>query len=396
MIELTQRSQVLIDEPLVPRPTLEELRTRTHKRHFRQGALAVCAALILVVAAIGVVTISRAPSSPTPPASELTAYFQAAVSVSNSTLESVGLPSTVAIPTRVSPSLSTVATNGVVSYVGAEYCPYCALQRWALLVALSKFGTFTNLNNEVFSSSSDDYPRLASWSFYGARYESKYFTFDPTELTSSKPSKNGVGGYQRLERMSSAQRVAFHHYDAQGEIPFVDIGNHIITLGASASPSVLEGLSLSDIGRDLNNPRSPVAQSIDGSANYLVAALCTLVQKSPPALCSTNVIRTASKALDTGVSSSAAPNGDTYPTQPPTSAPLAVWKKWSAAAHKSLLHAAANFRPANPACNVSKISVTGRKLSKPLFSIPTGIWVWGMTFVGRCPPGSGGGIVQRP
>jgi len=47
----------------------------------------------------------------------------------------------------------TVATNGVVSYVGGEYCPYCAIQRWALLVALSKFGSFTNLDGQVISSS---------------------------------------------------------------------------------------------------------------------------------------------------------------------------------------------------------------------------------------------------
>ena len=26
-------------------------------------------------------------------------------------------------------------------YVGAEYCPYCAAERWAMVVALSRFGT---------------------------------------------------------------------------------------------------------------------------------------------------------------------------------------------------------------------------------------------------------------
>ena len=32
-----------------------------------------------------------------------------------------------------------------VLYIGAEYCPYCAAQRWALAVALSRFGTFDKL-----------------------------------------------------------------------------------------------------------------------------------------------------------------------------------------------------------------------------------------------------------
>jgi hypothetical protein len=393
MIELTQRSRALIEQPLVQRSTLDELRRRTNNRQWRQRALAVSAVVIFVAAGFGVVSLTRSPSSPTPTATELTSYFEAAVNVSNATLESVGLPSAVAIPDRVSPSLSTVATNGVVSYVGAEWCPYCALQRWALLVALSKFGTFTHLDNEIFSSASDVYPHLASWSFYGATYTSKFFTFDPTELTSSQPSKTGPGGYQRLERMSSAQRTAFRRYDAQGEAPFVDFGNQFVTLGASSSPSVLEGLTLSEIGSDLNNPKSPVAQSIDGSANYLIGALCAMVQKSPPAFCSSSVIHAASSALDTGVSSSVGQASDTtYPTQPPTNAPLSVWKRWSIAEHRFLLRAAATFRPSNPACTVLKIAVTGQKLSKPLMGIPAGVWTWALSMTGRCPPGDSGGL----
>jgi Domain of unknown function (DUF929) len=30
-------------------------------------------------------------------------------------------------------------------YVATEYCPYCATQSWAMIVALSRFGTFTRL-----------------------------------------------------------------------------------------------------------------------------------------------------------------------------------------------------------------------------------------------------------
>jgi Domain of unknown function (DUF929) len=396
MIELTQRSQALIDEPPVPRPTLDELRARTHRRQWRQRALAVSAAVIFVVAALGALSLTRSPSIPTLPATELTSYFEAAVNVSNATLESVGLPSTVVTPDRVTPSISTVATNGVVSYVGAEYCPYCALQRWALLVALSKFGTFTHLDTRIFSSSSDVYPHLASWSFYGATYKSKYFAFDPTELTSSEPSKNGVGGYQRLQKMSVAQSTAFHRYNASGEIPFVDMGNRFVTLGASASPSVLSGLTLNQIGSSLNNPESPVAQSIDGSANYLIGALCTMVQKSPPTFCSSGDIRAAVSALNTGVSSSTGTSdANTYPTQPPTDAPLSVWKRWSSADRKFMLRAAATFRPSNPACTVLKISVTGQKLSKPLMGIPAGVWTWALSMTGHCAPGESGGLAER-
>jgi thiol-disulfide isomerase/thioredoxin len=35
----------------------------------------------------------------------------------------------------------TVGGKPLVLYIGAEYCPYCAATRWALVMALSKFGT---------------------------------------------------------------------------------------------------------------------------------------------------------------------------------------------------------------------------------------------------------------
>ena len=46
----------------------------------------------------------------------------------DSTLAAVGLPASVAVPTRFTPTIATAITNQVVSYVGAEYCPYCAIQ----------------------------------------------------------------------------------------------------------------------------------------------------------------------------------------------------------------------------------------------------------------------------
>jgi hypothetical protein len=295
----------------------------------------------------------------------------------------VGLPATVAIPTRVNPSLSTASTNGVVSYVGAEYCPYCAIQRWALLVALSKFGTFTNLSHEVFSSSSDAYPHLASWSFIGAKYTSKYFRFEPVELTSDQRSSSG--GYKPLEKIAKSQRAAYDRFSPQGELPFLDFGNHFVALGASTSPSVLEGLSLSEIGSQLNDPKSGVALAIDGSANYFIAALCSMAQSDTSAICSTRVTRQAKTDLSRGASSSQATTSPTTaPIQPPTDAPLSLWRKWSVEDHKFLLAVAASYRYPNSACTILKISVTPNKSNTTVLDVPAGITRWGISVKGKC------------
>ena len=398
MSQLTRLSQALIDEPLAPRPNVDELWTRSRRRHQRRRSITAGLLALVVIGAFSIVKIEDSSSSSTnspkniAASVQLASYYRAAGAVSNSTLNAVGLPSNVVVPTKVTPSISTVATNGVVSYVGAEYCPYCAIQRWALLVALSKLGSFTNLDNQVFSSSSDAYPGLASWSFIGAKYVSTYFTFDPTELSSSTP--NTGGGYQSLEKMSAAQQRAFDKYNPQAALPFVDFGNHFITLGASASPSVLEGLTLGNIGGDLSNATSPVAQAIDGTANYLIAALCTMVQGTTLPLCATLATHVASKALDSGVSPTAKNSSATVaPTQPPTNAPMSVWKKWSDEMHAFLLAGAANFRAPNPTCTISRIDVTGRKLTKPLLGVPAGVTEWALSFTGKCSPqkqGNGG------
>jgi hypothetical protein len=352
------------------------------RRSLAAGSLALALGVAIVVVSVG--ETSTAPTGGVK--THLASYYQAAINVSNSTLETVGLPATVAIPTRVSPSLSTASTNSVVSYVGAEYCPYCAIQRWALLVALSKFGTFTNLNHEVLSSSSDTYPHLASWSFIGAKYTSKYFRFDPVELNSDKRSLSGA--YEPLQKMTVSQRVTYDKFNPQGELPFVDFGNHYVTLGASSSPAVLEGLSLSEIGSDLNDPKSPVALAIDGSANYFVAALCSLAQTDSPAICSTPVTHRAAKDLSLGVGTSVVtPSATTAPIQPPTNAPVSEWKKWSVDDHKFMLGVAANYRSPNPACTIINISVNANRSNTPVLGVPAGITRWSISIKGKCPPG---------
>jgi hypothetical protein len=387
MSQLSQLSQSLIDEISVRRPTVDNLRSRTHRRHVRRrsltaGSLALALGVAVVIASVGATSTNPTGQGET----RLASYFQAAVNVSNSTLETVGLPATVAIPNQVNPSLSTASTNDVVSYVGAEYCPYCAIQRWALLVALSKFGTFTNLSHEILSSSSDAYPHLASWSFIGAKYTSKYFRFEPIELNSDKHSS--AGGYEPLEKMTEPQRVAYDKFDRQGELPFVDFGNHYVTLGASASPSVLEGLSLSDVGSQLNDPKSAAAVAIDGSANYFIAALCAMTQTEVPAICSTRVTLQAKNDLSRGEGSSQTTSSTaSVPVQPPTNAPLSVWRRWSAEDHKFLLAAAASYRYSNSTCTILKISVTSNRSNKTVLGVPAGVTRWGISIKGNCRPG---------
>ena len=63
-------------------------------------------------------------------------------------------------------------------YLGAEYCPYCATERWAMVNALSRFGTFKNLKITT-SSATDVDANTPTFSFYGSTFTSPYIKFEP-------------------------------------------------------------------------------------------------------------------------------------------------------------------------------------------------------------------------
>jgi hypothetical protein len=103
------------------------------------------------------------------------------------------------------------------------------------------------------------------------------------------------GAYTTLQTPTAAQNALIDKYDVApytteaGAIPFIDFGNKYLVIGASYDPGVLAGLSWSTVATDLSNPSSPVAQAVDGTANYITAALCQLTGNQPASACTATV-----------------------------------------------------------------------------------------------------------
>jgi len=220
----------------------------------------------------------------------------ASLSVSPAALDSVGSPGSIVPPSRVGGSGAIPrAADGKpeITYVGAEYCPYCAAERWALAVALSRFGTFSNLSG-THSSSSDVYPNTQTLSFYGSSYSSPYVDFQAVEEATNQQ----VGGtYQTLQAPTAAESSLLSTYDTQGSIPFLDVGNKYVITGASYSPQVLQGLSKAQIASQLGDASSPVAQAIDGTANNITAAICSVTGNQPSSVCDSPAITAIAKSM---------------------------------------------------------------------------------------------------
>jgi thiol-disulfide isomerase/thioredoxin len=175
-----------------------------------------------------------------------------------------------------------------VFYMGAEYCPYCAAERWPMIIALSRFGAFSGLKT-TSSSSGDIYPNTPTFTFHGATYASQYIDFVPVE----KLDRN----QNPLESPTSAQQALVNQYDTSGSIPFVDFGNRYAFSGSMYLPDVLSAMSWKAVADSLAQPTSPQAKAILGSANLITAAVCKLTTDQPATVCSSSTIQNIEKTL---------------------------------------------------------------------------------------------------
>jgi hypothetical protein len=238
-----------------------------------------------------------------PTGTALATVVKDATTVPASTLNTVAGGSATVFPKSISGG-SALTSNGhpEVLYMGAEYCPFCAAERWPMVVALSRFGTLANLST-THSSSSDEFPSTATWTFYKSSYTSKYLTFSSVEMETNKLASGGQS-YTTLQTPTKAQNALLSKYDAppyvasadEGSIPFIDFGNKYLISGASYSPQVLQGKTWSQIATALKTPDSAIAKAVDGTANYITAAICQLTGNQPATAC-TPAVKTLEKKL---------------------------------------------------------------------------------------------------
>jgi hypothetical protein len=275
-------------------------------QRFNPSTLAFVVVAVVVVIIVAFVVIKVTGGSKTPSTNSLTApkdkpaaaaVVKAVTSVPDSVADAVGLPatSTVAVPTVKTgqPPLTIDGKPGAV-FIGGEFCPLCAAERWAMVMAFSRFGTFTNLQ-ETTSSPWDSDPATATFSFYGASYSSPYLTFATSEHESN--DSTGLGSRTTLQPLTSLESNLWAKYDNPEGFPFLDIGNKYFVLNPSYDPAVLSGLDQVDIASKLKNAKDPVTEAIVGTANYITAGICGITGQKPASVCQMGAVTKAATAL---------------------------------------------------------------------------------------------------
>jgi len=287
------------NEP-VPAPLLRHLPRRYIAFGLIVVAIFLLGALVLVRdnAAPGssstVETFSPAPSS----------LVSSLASVPTSVYDTVGVdsptnPVASLRPTGSSPLWEATIDGGpplpVLFFYGAEFAPYAAAERWPVILALSRFGTFTQLGL-MESSSTTAFPDLPTFTFWQVGYSSRYVVLQSVERYSSL---NPTGaGYLGLEQPDARQASAIATYGTGADaFSLVDVANHWVQRGSSYAPGVLDGLSQDQVASDLAYPASPLAQALVASANQITAAICSVDGDEPGAVCQSRGVLAADVKL---------------------------------------------------------------------------------------------------
>jgi hypothetical protein len=208
--------------------------------------------------------------------------------VPDSVFTAVGQGTSTPLPTPINGK--SIAVNGKpgVLYIGAEYCPYCATERWAMANALSRFGTFTNLKI-TSSDPSDVDPGTKTLSFYKSTYTSPYIVFTPVE------TENNSRG--TLESPTAAQEDILSTYNSSGSIPFIYFDGKYVISGATYDVGVLQGKTWDQIATAMSDKGSAVAKGAIGAANSMTATICILTGDQPAKTCSLPAIQSLEKQI---------------------------------------------------------------------------------------------------
>lgn len=243
---------------------------------------ALAAILIIAAAVIAIIILKSQPGLNSTlvgaPVSPATLQELKSIATNTTIANAVVVGAASNFPARTASTALYINGKPELLYIGAEYCPYCAITRWGLIIALMRFGNLSNLSY-MASSPTDVYADSPTFSFYGSSYQSPYLTFVPVEYE----TRTGAP----LQNLSATQTSIMNYFDGppNGGIPFVDFGNLTVSNGAPASPEAIYKFNWTYVISQLHNPQSIQAKAIIGSADVFTAQICRMTNNTPPNVC---------------------------------------------------------------------------------------------------------------
>lgn len=174
-------------------------------------------------------------------------------------------------------------------YQGADFCPYCATNRWPILLTLLRFGSVSGLRY-MLSSPTDVYANTSTFTFASLRFTSPYVAFNEAE------TENRFDNV-KLQTPDAANEAAWNRYNTTkymgtgaGYIPFLDVANRYGWVGAPFVPTGLGSARWATVAKSLvtaakTGTGAATFVNILHMANVYTAAVCASDGARPAAVC---------------------------------------------------------------------------------------------------------------
>ena len=158
-------------------------------------------------------------------------------------------------------------------YMGAEYCPYCATERWAMVNALSRFGTFSNLKITTSAAvTSQGSPEVVP-----EHADVLVPRLEVQERLHRVRAGRAAGqlATSRSRRRPPSRTTSLTKYDVPpyvgrraGAIPFIDFANQYVISGAIVRRGrARRTRRTTQIADAMNDPSTDIAKGAVGAAN---------------------------------------------------------------------------------------------------------------------------------
>ena len=279
--------------------------TARKEKQKKQLLIAGSALLVLIIGVVIAFTVANRPAAgPTATSSGTgsTAYLRQVGAVPAATFDAVGYqPASAASPLQALAGNQPLkdGTKAKVIYVGAEFCPYCATERWALVAALGRFGTWQGLTP---ARSADNDGNIATVSFLKAKYTSDHVTFTGIE---TKDRDGNPLTQPPADILSLLEKYDAPPYVNQaGGIPWTYFGNRqLVGTGVNSSlvwdntPGNPSTVTPDEIAAGMMDGSTPLGKDIISHANLITAQICEQTGQQPANVCTSVGVKAAAAQL---------------------------------------------------------------------------------------------------
>lgn len=269
----------------------------------RQLTIAVSAlAVILIVVAVAfAVSSGQSKTNASGSGTVSSAFVGTITAIPAATYDKAGAPATpsASIMAIKDGTASKDGDKAKVLYVGGEFCPYCAGERWAMVAALSRFGTFTGL---APTTSADNDGNIPTVTFAKATYTSDTVTFSAHETRDrqGKPLQTLPDDIAKI--MTTYDAPPYVDSKNAGSIPWTWFGLWQAVGSAVPLTDFTGGGSVATVTHDevataMNNGSDGLGKDILAASNVISAQICALNGNQPASVCDSAGVKAAAATL---------------------------------------------------------------------------------------------------